>query len=460
MVATARAPESPENKVSVPFPYYGHVPPSAKIQLHYSLDGGPWLDADLKKTGGRFQTTLEIDEGMHYKYLFKIAVPGQPDKWEPEGGPGTYLEGIAEGESVSSAASSGGKRTSSALPDGFRKDVKTEVAQVLASAKDAASADRIGALTEQLETLVRGKHGVKEDITNMVLAVLAEIIREDKTLPAEIHAQFTVENPLSDFRDLTARLEKGAKLYRQAVFLRLIGDPAAQKFFKLNARARYNDSDPLGNPKWNESFKQHCDSRCLTAGSAYFEKHLKAVAEKEVVDPALLSQRMSDADRIIDRLPKEEQARVKRMLKEIPTERKSKVADWLVSAGGAASVVGLDGGIGFATGVIKSLAEGLSGVSLREVMAGVDRGDWEPVKDALLRNNVISHSLKVQGGLWQRTKETFGRMIPVWSGIKHAGKSVGGFKAEGMDSGGSDTGTVSPDQFIEKACDSAINPSK
>ena len=58
---------------------------------------------------------------MHYKYLFKIAVPGQPDKWEPEGGPGTYLEGIAEGESVSSAASSGGKRTSSALPDGFRK---------------------------------------------------------------------------------------------------------------------------------------------------------------------------------------------------------------------------------------------------------------------------------------------------------------------------------------------------
>ena len=93
-------------------------------------------------------------------------------------------------------------------------------------------------------------------------------------------------------------------------------------------------------------------------------------------------------------------------------------------------------------------------------MAGVDRGDWEPVKDALLRNNVISHSLKVQGGLWQRTKETFGRMIPVWSGIKHAGKSVGGFKAEGMDSGGSDTGTVSPDQFIEKACDSAINPSK
>ena len=49
MVATARAPESPENKVSVPFPYYGHVPPSAKIQLHYSLDGGPWLDADLKK---------------------------------------------------------------------------------------------------------------------------------------------------------------------------------------------------------------------------------------------------------------------------------------------------------------------------------------------------------------------------------------------------------------------------
>lgn len=460
MVATARAPESPENKVSVPFPYDRPVSPNARVYVHYSVDGEkPWRTEELARRGGRFQLMLEMNEGSSYKFLYKIAVPGQPDEWDPPGGHGTYYEGTAEGESVSPAAtSSSGGRAGHSSSDALRRDVKTEVAQVLASAKSAKSADRIGALIDELQILIRTKHGVKEDITNMILAVLAEVIREDKTLPTEIRAQFPAESPLGDFHDLTTRLEKGAKLYRQAVFLRLVGDESARKFFKLDPRARYNDSDPLGNPKWNDSFKEHCNSRCLSAGAEYFEKHLKAVAEKEVVNPTLLHERMTDADIIISRLPKGEQARVKRMLKEIPTERKSKVVDWLVSAGGAASAVGLDGGIGFATGAIKSLVEGISGVSLREVMAGVDRGDWDPVKDALIRNNVISHSLRVQGGLWQRTKETIGRMIPIWSGIKHAGKSVGGFEAEGMEAGGSDTGTVSPDKLISDACDSAINP--
>ncbi|MBI4994340.1 hypothetical protein HZC21_01690 [Candidatus Peregrinibacteria bacterium] len=452
MVATARAPESPENKVSVPFTYDEPVPPNTEVFVRYSVDNWATFETKkLSKRGDRFLLMVDMDEGTSYKYLYRITVPGQPDQWDPPGGVGTYKEGIAEGEPVTPATPGGSKRASSALPDGFRKDVKTEVAQVLTSAKDAKSADRIGALTEQLESLVRQRHGVKEDITNLVLAVLAEIIREDKTLPAEIRAQFSAESPLSDFRDLTARLEKGAKLYIAAVFLRLSGDESARRFFKLNARARYNDSDPLGNPKFNEVFRRHCDSRCLTAGAAYFEKHLKAVAEKEVVDPTLLRERMSDADRIISRLPAEEQSRVKKMLKEIPTERKSQVIDWLVSAGGAASVVGLDGGIGITVAVIKSLAEGVTGVSLREVMTAVDRRDFKPIIDAAWRNNVFSHSVKARGNLWQRTKETIGRMIPVWSGFRHAGKSVSGFEAQGISGEGGDTGTVSADQLIEKA---------
>lgn len=456
MVATARSPESPENKVSVPFVYPYSVAPNAKIQLHYSLGGGPWLYADLKKIGGRFQTTLEMDKDMSCQYLFKITVSGQPDKWYPEGGIGHYFEVVAErGETVTPSPS--GTRTD-AQSATLRRDVKAEVAHILTSAKDAKSAEAMGHLVEGLEMIIRRKHSVREDVTNLVLSVLAEVIREDSTLPSEIRSRFDKASPLADFSDLTRRLEEGARLFRQAVFLKLVGDESARKFFKLDARARYNDSNPLGNPKFNDVFRRHCDSKSLSAGREYFEKHLKTVAEKEVVDPTLLAQRMADANRIIRRLPEVDQSRAKKMLKEIPTERKSQVLDWIIHGWGLASATGIDGGIGVTVCLLKALAEGTTGISLREVMTAFDKGEAKPVTDAALRNNVIFHWIKNKGGLWNRVKETVGRAIPIYAGVKHAGKSVSGFEAEGM--GEEDKGTVSADKLISDACDSAINPSK
>lgn len=459
MVATARAPESPENKVSVPFTYDESVPPNAEVYVRYSLDDWKTDNTEkLAKHGGRFQITLEMDERTSYKYVYRIVVPGQPDQWKPEGGIGKYYEGIAEEKAINSTTSRHGSHASHSSSDALRRDVKAEVSHILTSAKDARSADRIGNLVEGLEFVIRQRHSVREDVTNLVLSVLAEVIREDRTLPDEIRSRFDKENPLADFRDLTRRLEEGSRLFRQAVFLRLAGDESSRKFFKLDARARYNDSDPLGNPKFNEVFRRHCDSKCLSAGKDYFEKHLQAVAEKEVVDPTLLAARMSDADRIIRRLPPAEQSVAKKMLKEIPTERKSQVLDWVIHGWGLASATGIDGGIGITVCLLKALAEGTTGVSLREVMSSVDKGGAKPVIDAALKNNVIVHWIKNKGGLWNRVKETVGRAIPIYAGVKHAGKSVSGFEAEGM--GGEDSGTVSADKLISGACDSAINPSK
>lgn len=389
--SVAAAEVAEENIVNVPFGYKIPVPAGTTVAVHYSLDGGKsWQTDNLAPSGGGFSREIEMEEGTKYKYLFKIQVPGQSDKWDPPGGIGTYKEGIAKAKEIKSPSPTHSYADVSS-------SLKTRVSGILESARDSDAAQNLKAMFQDFEQEVTDM-GIKENITPMILQAAVEVIREMEGLPKAVTQLFPEKsNPVEDFNDFESRLKKGSAAYRRKVFEQLRNDPVARKKFGLEgAGATYNPLNPLGEASLYRLFDRLCSERDLGHLSTDIGVALAHMSPEPARSSAAQAKLTALATRVGARLTPEKRS----LLSKMPAGRLGKTIDTAFQVGLIASEGIWSGGL---LSVAKSGIEVGTGVGVKDLVSALKKDpygkrNWKMLWEMMRENSAVSRLWNAKEG--------------------------------------------------------------
>lgn len=335
---------------------------------------------------------------------------------------------------------------------GIRKTIDSGVKHVLEGAQTAETFEGFMFRVRRLQRDLEHEHHQRLDVTPIMVNALVQAIRADAKYPKELKPLLT--DQIGNFDQLETALEEGARAYRESVFFKILFDDAARKFFKLEASDDYSDSDPLGNSRWNNEFRQACDARCLGGMGGVFKESLGVVARNPSVKPSITPRLHGLMRDVLSHMPAKERQSV---LDTVPENRRDKMADFLVKAGPAASML-LGGGLGLAAvSALEGVFSGVTGLRTVDLLKLRRTEGWKEVGRKLLQNNIVVDAVTAKRdagkALGNRLLETLGRSIPLWN-LKYAGKGV---TSHGMyeERAGTPPAGEGAAGFITKACDAA-----
>lgn len=468
-----RAPDTLQNQVDVGFNYPNDpnlpgatatLAPNSRVFVSIQIGNGQWRQYPLTAgAAGDFSRTLKMSDGSSFIYKYVVKTPGSGGKWEeqwePPGDEKTNLFGVAEEVPELNPSPR-------APIENVRKTVEGGVKRLLEVGTTRADAAgfplRLRTFQRELETRL----GISTDITPLVLGACAKAIRDNKKYPAAIRDLFPENSEPADFDELEQRLEEGAAVYREAVFMKLLENADARKEFKLAENAPYDDANPFGKdatdaPK-NDLFRQYCNARCLSGIGPALKDTLGAVASSPRTDPTTITNMNKLMADVASRLPPEAKDQMlKDVLDNVPEDMAKTVLDVLVNAGITASLFFAPGAALLAAAA-KGGLEGLTGMKLVDLLRLRRSGGGREIGALLLQNNLLMDPITTAKGKRKeafkaRLWETLGRALPVanlFFGHRDV-TSHGMYKAPIPGKAEAKPIAASRESFMKKACDEA-----
>lgn len=462
MARSAAVPESgPEReKVKVPFVYRGRVESGAKVYVHYGLQGERWQFAELSPSrDGGLACDVEMPEGIGFEYKFCIAVPGQPTRWDPPGGPETNMQGLARNAETAGTASTA---AGPSKPDQLRAYLKPKIQAILDSARTKGTFENLPALVEALEADIEAR-GMNRVAAVDILAVVAGIIKEKPDVPVALKKKFE-GNPPRDFAEFKQRIEEGSRLFRRQVFLSLRADENARKALGLKP----NDTT-FRDQSMAELAGRVCNEFDFRDAMPAIKMGLENIPNVPGANPELARRRLALLqERILPRLSPEQASGVKDFVSGIPADKQTQLLEMAVQAGGMGALLLGAPGLAVSGWLAKGTVEGISGVSMADVTKAfknpTTKSALRELWDVFKQNNLVTKWLHSNQGLTaligERMKAFAKKTIPFVGPFRFSGAA--GQQPEevtfGQEGATGEAMKVSPkkaEDFIRQACKSA-----
>lgn len=438
----------------------GNPPPGSTVSLKGNFEadfdsGRPedeergWdKDHSMTLTGDSFEVTVpNLSVGAKYAFKILVRLPNGTEMWYPRG---RNQETVIRAEPEKSPS-----------PIATTKDVRERMRKKVVSILDAGTshekAETLDALFEQLRVEMDTLK-ITEDQSSLMVSVICEAIRENQNFPKVIRDHFMPGQKLpTTLKEFEHELTHASALYREKMYQAIRTDPDARKFFRLEKKPRYDNSDPMGDERHNMLFEQICRERDLSAITPSLQSAFESVVNVPARSPDLDDQRLAHLEQVIGRLAPAKQS----SLAKIPAHRQAQLTELAVQA----SLVGVSAvslPVGLSAWILKGMGEGVTGLHISDITKARKTKNYKELWKTFKRENVFSKWLYEDVSLWESTKkgvkDWLKRSIPVVGPLRWGGKPA---KAPAPQAGAVPLSNPQPvgsaEDFIRKAAQSAAS---